>query len=267
MTNIVENANENNYMKNLNKALLLIDKLKKNGSDTDARLRNKKLSKIDSSQFIFGDLTDEIIDNTEPDKLYHCDGEYFYKSYNIINKSDQIDLIQEAELYLKSHRNSEEIDPHPPMVAFNFFTVELLKKKCWKNLIKSANKLANRYAKKYLNLNDNLLFHSCWINKVSHYTDEEIKNNLLFDIDFEAYTDNHVHIHSELQIVSCIFYLRNPDKKYGTLIETKNNFLVIDGTENSFSIFNPRLYHQALYPPREITSKYPRYSILIDFQK
>ena len=81
---------------------------------------------------------------------------------------------------------------------------------------------------KYLNINTNLSLHSCWINKVLYYTDEDIKNNLLFDEDFQTYTDNYVHTHDKLEIISCIFYLQNPDKKYGTLVETKNNILVLD---------------------------------------
>jgi len=263
-------------MENSKNALLLIDKLKK--GSIGARLRNKNLSKIDSDKFILGDLTNQIFDNTEPDKLYHCDGEYFYKSYNTISESDQIDLKQEAELYLKSHKKKETVDsingtffngvePHPPEIADNFLTVQTLKKKCWKNLMREAVRLSNNYSKKYLNINTNLSLHSCWITKVSYYTDEDIKNNLLFDEDFQTYTDNHVHTHDKRQIISCVFYLQNPDKKYGTLVETKNNFLVLDGVENSFSIFNPGLYHQALFPPRELSSQYPRYSILINFKK
>lgn len=255
----------NKNMEDLKNALLLIDKLEKFGNFV--RLRNKKLTKIDSNEFILGDLTDKISDNTEPDRLYHHDGEYFYKSYNIISKSDQIELKKEAEFYLKNYRKKETVEPHPPAVADNFLTAKTLQKKCWKNLMRQAVRLTSNYSKKYLNLNTKLSLHSCWINKVLYYTDDDIKNNLLFDVDFETYTDNHVHTHDKLQILSCIFYLQNPDKKYGTLVETKNNFLVLDGVENSFSIFNPGLYHQALFPPREVSSQYPRYSIVINFKK
>jgi hypothetical protein len=97
-------------MENLKYVILAIDKFKKHGYG-NVRLRNKKLPKIDSNKFILGDLTDQSFNNMEPDKIYHCDEEYFYKSYNIISESDQIDLRQEVELYLKTHKKDHEIEP------------------------------------------------------------------------------------------------------------------------------------------------------------
>ena len=67
-------------MEDLKYAILAIDKFKKHGY-SNVRLRNKKLPKIDSYKFILGDLTDQSFNNMEPDKVYHCDEEYFYKSY------------------------------------------------------------------------------------------------------------------------------------------------------------------------------------------
>ena len=255
-------------MENLKYAISAIEKFKKHGySNGNVRLRNKKLPKIDSNKFILGDLTDQSFNNMEPDKIYHCDEEYFYKSYNIISESDQIDLKQEVELYLKTHKKDHELEPKVQAGAHKFLTAETLRKKCWKNLMQKIVRLANSYSKKYLNLNTNLSLDSYWITSLSNYTDEIIKYELLFDKDFEAYTDNHVHAHEPIQLLSCVFYLQNPDKKYGTLVETKNNFLVLDGAENSLTIFNPTLYHQALLSPREISSKYPRNAIIFNFKK
>ena len=195
------------------------------------------------------------------DKLFYFDENYFYKSYNIISKEDQINLIEESELYLKTHRKVGEL--HPPIMAEKFFTDKLLEKECWKNLTEKIISSANEYSEKYLQTTPQ--FESCWINKVGYYSDKDIKNTLFFDEDVQSYTDNHYHSHHENQIMGCIFYLQNPHKKYGTLVRTRNGSLVLDGTENSLSIFDPRLYHTALTPNAKITSIYPRYAIVMTF--
>lgn len=198
-----------------------------------------------------------------PNKVFYFDGEYFYKSYNTISKVDQINLIEESELYLKTHKKVGEL--HPPIMAEKFFTKKTLEKECWKNLTKKVLTEVNEYCKNYLHLTPK--FESCWITKVGYYTDEDIKNTLYFDEDVQLYTDNHYHSHHKGQIISCIFYLQNPNKRYGTLVRTKNGSLVLDGTENSFTIFDPRLYHTALMPNVEESLKYPRYVIIMSFIK
>jgi hypothetical protein len=196
-------------------------------------------------------------------KLFYFDEKYFYKSYNTLSKEDRINLIEESELYLKTHRKIEEL--HPPIMAEKFFTKKLLEKECWKNLTKKVVDEINEYSKTYLNVVPK--FESCWINKVGSYDDTDIKNTLYFDEDVQSYTDNHYHSHHEGQIISCIFYLQNPNKKYGTLVRTKNGSLVLDGTENSLTIFDPRLHHTALTPNSEVSSVYPRYVIIMSFIK
>jgi hypothetical protein len=193
----------------------------------------------------------------------YFDGEYFYKSYNIISESDRLDLIEESELYLKTHQKIEEL--HPPVMAENFLTNEILSHRCWKNLQKEISTNIMKCSKYFLNAN--LCLQSCWINKTGYYTKEDITNNLYFDDNLESYTDNHYHAHPEDQVIICIFYLQNFDKKHGTLVKTKNGSLVMDGTENSLSIFNPKLYHCAVIPSPEVSLKYPRYVIAMSFTK
>lgn len=196
-------------------------------------------------------------------KLFHFDGEYFYKSYDTISEIDRLTLIKESELYLKTHRKIEEL--HPPIMAENFYDEKILEKECWKNLTDKIISEVNHYSETYLNVTPK--FESCWINKVGPYTDVDIKNTLYFDEDAQSYTDNHYHAHHEKQIISCVFYLQNPSKKYGTLVKTKKGSLILDGTENSLTIFDPRLYHTALIPTIEETLRYPRYVIIMAFTK
>jgi len=197
------------------------------------------------------------------DTVSYFDGEYFSKYYEIISEIDQINLIEECEVYLKTHKKIGEL--HPPIMAENFFTKKILEKNCWKNLTKKIITKVKNHCSNYLNVTPQ--FESCWINKVGYYNDEDIKNTLYFDRDVQSYTDNHYHSHHEDQIISCIFYLQNPSKKYGTLIRTKNGSIVLDGTENSISIFDPRLHHTAVTPNSEVTSVYPRYVIIMSFIK
>jgi len=108
-------------------------------------------------------------------KVFHFDEKYFYKSYETISEIDRLTLIQEAELYLKTHRKIEEL--HPPIMAENFFSEKILEKECWKNLFNKIANEVNHYSKNYLNITAE--FESCWINKVGHYTDVckiQIKN-------------------------------------------------------------------------------------------
>lgn len=196
-------------------------------------------------------------------KLYSFDDQYFRKSYNIISKVDQINLIQESESYLKTHRKLGEL--YPISMSENFFTKKTLEKECWRNLTKKVHSEVNNYCKSYLQLTPK--FESCWINKVDSYTDDDTKNILCFDNDLQSYTDNHYHSHHKDQVISCIFYLQNPDKKYGTLVRTKNGSLVLDGTINSLTIFDPRLHHTAIYPSPEENLTCPRYVIVMSFIK
>ena len=83
-------------------------------------------------------------------KLFYFDEKYFYKSYNTLSKEDRINLIEESELYLKTHRKIEEL--HPPIMAEKFFTKKLLEKECWKNLTKKVVAEINEYSKTYLRL-------------------------------------------------------------------------------------------------------------------
>lgn len=196
-------------------------------------------------------------------KVFYFDEEYFCKSYDSICEVDRLNLLQESEIYLKTHRKVGEL--HPPIMAEKFFTKKLLEKDCWKNLTKKVVSEVNEYCETYLKISPK--FEACWINKVGFYTNDDIENRLYFDEDLQSYTDNHYHTHHKDQIISCIFYLQNPNKKYGTLVRTKNGSLVLDGTENSLSIFDPRLYHAAVIPSISDCIEYPRYVIVMTFTK
>jgi len=74
-----------------------------------------------------------------------------------------------------------------------------------------------------------------------------------------------MHSHKDNRI-GVIFYLKNPDPKYGTLVRLNNTKIFQNnGEENSLLIFNPELYHTAIYPTEKDLQKSPRITIVTDF--
>ena len=203
-------------------------------------------------------------------KINYFDGEYLYKSYNVVPKIDKTNLVQEAEKFINAHW-----DPtgtyHPPKRAYmeyssaSYAIKELSYKKCWNNLLKNIFLEVNNYYKNYLNSSPILV--NFWVDKTGFYSYKDTDDILYFDNDLNTYTDSKYHFHKKNTSTVCVFYLQNPNKRYGTLVKTKNGSLVLDGTENSLSIFNSRLFHTAVYPNNQESGHYPRYSIGLDFRK
>jgi len=74
-----------------------------------------------------------------------------------------------------------------------------------------------------------------------------------------------MHSHKDNRI-GVIFYLKNPDPKYGTVVKLENNKIFQNnGEENSLMIFNPELYHTGIYPTEQDLQKSPRITIVSDF--
>jgi hypothetical protein len=48
-------------------------------------------------------------------EINYFDGEYLYKSYNVVSKKDQTNLV--PEIYLNIYRDLRE--PHPPIRAYS----------------------------------------------------------------------------------------------------------------------------------------------------
>ena len=73
-----------------------------------------------------------------------------------------------------------------------------------------------------------------------------------------------MHSHKNNQI-GMVYYLKNPDPKYGTIVKLEENKLFQnDGEENSLMIFNPQNYHTAVYPTIEDLKISPRITIVLD---
>lgn len=187
--------------------------------------------------------------------------EYFAKEYNLISNFDRNNLIQDCDYFLKNNCNRQEI--HPPLMCGDFFDRSLLKRQQWKNLFKIVFNKVSEYSDNYLN--KKIKFKTCWINKHEHYTEEEIRERLYYHEDLKCFSDNHYHKHED-DVISCVYYLKNNNKNHGTIIRCDSENLILDGEENSITIFNSQLYHAALFGPPDFTEIYPRYAIILSFR-
>lgn len=76
-------------------------------------------------------------------------------------------------------------------------------------------------------------------------------------------SDYQIHTHpTDLTIV---YYLKNPSSYYGTYIKDNDSEVIICCPENSILIFEPKIKHSIISPPKEISEKYSRYSVVMDY--
>ena len=102
--------------------------------------------------------------------------------------------------------------------------------------------------------------------KVASYWAKRMKGTN--DIDYEqqlypSYKNSHSHEDFDLGM---IYYLRNPSRIYGTLIENANREIIIPGDENSLLIHHSEVNHQPVMPPPQVANKSHRCVIVVDFK-
>lgn len=193
----------------------------------------------------------------------------YYKVYDILSENLRMELLEDCNKHLLK-RSIDTMkpkginDPFPPEDAEFFFSMKLLKKECWKNLTKQIFIQCLEYYK--LISDKKIYLESCWINKVGSYCKEDEESKLCFHEKSGLYTENEYHIHRKEQIVSAVYYLQNNSEECGTIIRCPEGELIMNGRQNSLSIFNPGLYHSPLMPNRECSSKNPRYVVVMGFQ-
>jgi len=209
------------------------------------------------------------------DKIYCINGQYYSKVYDILTEQMRTSLLKDCNNILLSQRTfgldskepSKEIngllDGHCEDAQF-FFNRNLLKKPCWNILTKAIFSGCAEYYKKISN--KKLYLSGCWINKVGEYSEEPKILKLCLHEKSGFYTENDYHIHAKEHVVSSVYYLQNFLTQCGTIIRFPTGEHIMDGKENSLSIFNPSLYHSPLIPDKNITSKNPRCVIVMEFR-
>jgi len=194
---------------------------------------------------------------------------YFYKYLNFLPESLLPDLYESATNCLESTRKTTLEELFPPEASQNLLNTDLnipcLNESVWITFYNEAKKHIAQYCK-VANIDINRIrLHSSWITRLhnldfpSEHSKEELKKRLSLHNTF-----GNMHSHKQNPI-GLVFYLKNPDPKYGTIVKVSDKKIFNNnGEENSIMIFDPRAYHTALYPPISETEIYPRMTIVID---
>ena len=184
-------------------------------------------------------------------------GRTIYHAYNCLSEEDIIGLREEIDDELTN--NPDNKDGY--LQATNgLFRRQLKNDKCWKNFFKMVMTHLHNYAKV---TNDpsikQLKVASYWAKRMSDMTEEEYASQ-----GYINYGNHHAHVGLELGV---IYYLENPSRIYGTLIEDSGKEFIIPGDENSMIIHHSNVNHESVLPPPILTKDYPRTVIVVDFKK
>jgi len=198
-------------------------------------------------------------DNDDPRtwNSFNVFGRTIYHAYNCLSEKDIIGLREEIDDELTN--NPDNKDGY--LQATNgLFRRQLKNDKCWKNFFKMVKIHLYNYAKV---TNDpsikQLKVAAYWAKRMSDMTEEEYASQ-----GYINYGNHHAHPESELGV---IYYLENPSRIYGTLIEDSGKEVIIPGDENSMIIHHSNVNHESVLPPPILTKDYPRTVIVVDFKK
>lgn len=194
------------------------------------------------------------------------EGSYFYKAFDVIPEELLHDLYNSAVHWLETTRKELTEEVYPPEASGQLLGYEdFVSSDIWSKFYEEIKK----HIAKYCSISDidlsTIKIHSSWITRVADievpekHTKEELRRRL-----GQHNVFGNMHSHKDNPI-GMVYYLKNPNPKYGTVVQlTDNKIYQNDGEENSLMIFNPQLYHTALYPPIEVAEKYPRITIVAD---
>jgi hypothetical protein len=192
---------------------------------------------------------------------------YFYKESNVIPEELLSDLYDSTIDWLETTRKSITKETYPPEASSELWSIpEFVNQPIWKNFYSIINKHVERYCNNSGIDFSKIKTHSAWINRIADLefygqnTREELRFRLKHHI---SIGDMHSHDDNPIGVV---YYFKNPDPKYGTAVKlSEDKIFHSKGEENSLMIFDPRLYHTALYPPLEKVTDHPRIVIVTDY--
>lgn len=194
------------------------------------------------------------------------EGDYFYKAYDVIPEELLNDLYASSIEWLEKTRKPITEEVYPPEASGQLLSyTEFTNSDLWQRFYSEIR----RHIAKYCTVSgvdlSTIKIHSSWITRIADiefpgkHTKEELRKRLR---QHSAFGNMHSHTDNPIGMV---YYLKNPDPKYGTIVKlTDKKIFQNDGEENSLMIFNPRLYHTAIYPPIEVAEEYPRITIVAD---
>lgn len=193
----------------------------------------------------------------DPRNVEHFDfcGNEIYRAYNLLSKYDMKNLLEEIDNELEVCEDKWDLS----VEATNKLSQrKLWHKKSWTNFFKLVKKHLYNYSnivsdpriKEYK-------IQSYWAKRMRGTTQENYENELYIN-----YGNSHSHDNFDLGM---IYYLKNPSRIYGTLIENKDREIIIPGDENSLLIHHSHINHQPVMPPPVVAKEYYRCVIVVDF--
>lgn len=192
----------------------------------------------------YKDYLNQKIDFYENGNFFEIFGNIFFQRKNILDSKKYIKKIIDDI--------NREVLENPCKEVPAFQTQPDLHKKYketeqWKYLIENINKDLTKYITTNLNSKrlNSVTCKACWANvskPESNYT-----------------------YHNHKTDVTIVYFLKNPSKIYGTLLNFENTEIMLCSEENSLLIFNPKVNHSVVSPPPQISALNPRYSVVFDY--
>ena len=183
-----------------------------------------------------------------------CENE-LYRAYNLLSDYDRENLLWEIDDELKQHddkwdRSTEVTNYLVSRKLVHMQTWRLFFKLVKKHLYNYSNIIGDPEIRK-------LKVASCWAKRMKGVTQKLYDGQLYIN-----YGNTHKHEHFDLGM---IYYLKNPSRIYGTLIENDDREIIIPGDENSLLIHHSNINHQPVNPEPAVAKDYYRCVLVVDF--
>ena len=188
------------------------------------------------------------------ESFYFC-GNLIYKAYNLLSKYDIRNLLDEIDNELEVSVNKWDMSVEATHELPNR---TLQHKVSWTNFFR----LVKSHLYNYAAISDNPWYSEL---EVQSYWAKRFKGTKIENYNEELYINygnTHKHEHFDLGM---IFYLKNPSRIYGTLIENGGREIIVPGDENSLLIHHSHINHQPAMPPPIVAEDYYRCVIVDDF--
>lgn len=202
-------------------------------------------------------MTLDMVYPEDPRNIEHFDfcENKIYRAYNMLSKYDAKNLLEEIDNELEVSEDKWDMS----VEATNKLSIrKLWYKTSWTNFFKFVKIHLYNYAKITNNPKvREYKIQSYWAKRMKGTTEENYTNELYIN-----YGNSHSHDNFDLGM---IYYLKNPSRIYGTLIENNGREIILPGDENSLLIHHSHINHQPVMPPPIIASQNYRCVIVVDF--
>tara|TARA_B100000945_G_C20422036_1_gene618546 strand:- start:1870 stop:2529 length:660 start_codon:yes stop_codon:yes gene_type:complete len=183
-----------------------------------------------------------------------CDKK-IYRAYNLLSSYDRNNLIEEVEHELEQHEDKWD---RCTEVTNYLVNRKLWHMQSWRYFFKLIKKHLYDYSELVGDESiKDLHVASCWAKRMKGVTQKLYDGQLYIN-----YGNVHKHEYFDLGM---IYYLKNPSRIYGTLIENEGREIIIPGDENSLLIHHSNINHQPVNPEPLVAQNYYRCVIVVDF--